>query len=89
MIALYKRDMPAAVYRHINAEGETIYIGCTANPLQRLSEHMSQTRWMRSIARIDVQWFDTWHEARAEELRLIAAERPMFNAYDKPRAVSA
>lgn len=70
---------PAAVYRHLNANGETLYIGCSAAPSTRFDVHRSQSPWAREVTRIDVQWFDTLAEARRVESQLIHAERPPMN----------
>jgi hypothetical protein len=68
-----------AVYRHINAAGETLYIGCSINPMARFMTHRSQSSWATEVVRIDVIWFATHAEALAEELRLIRAEDPPHN----------
>jgi hypothetical protein len=70
---------PAAVYRHINAAGEVIYIGCAVDPYRRFSFHSSQSKWAHDVVRMDIMWHPTWRDALAEEKRLIEAEQPRFN----------
>lgn len=70
---------PAAVYRHINADGATIYIGCSVNPIQRTATHTSASPWIRDVASISIEWFDTIEAALAAEAALIEAESPIHN----------
>ncbi len=70
---------PAAVYRHVNAAGEALYIGCSANPLQRTQDHASTAPWALQIARIDVMWFRDRKSAFEAEARLIQEEKPIYN----------
>ncbi len=69
----------AAVYRHINAAGETVYIGCAVDPYRRFAAHASQSQWALDVVRVDIMWFPSREEALAEEARLIALEKPRFN----------
>lgn len=69
----------AAVYRHLNAAGETLYIGCSANPFQRFTTHMSQSSWLTDVVEMKVQWFGSKAAAYKEEARLIREERPPHN----------
>ena len=73
------KNPPAAVYRHINANGETIYIGCSINPMARFNMHRSQSPWAMDVRKIEIEWYDTQEKALAEEQRLIKAERPLHN----------
>lgn len=70
---------PAAVYRHINADGATIYIGCSVNPIQRTATHTSASPWIRDVASIIIEWFDTVDAALAAEAAMIEAEAPIHN----------
>lgn len=69
----------AAVYRHISADGEVLYVGCAMNPMARFNLHRSQSPWARSVATIQIEWFDTLAAALAEEKRLIETIRPRCN----------
>lgn len=68
-----------AVYRHLNAAGETLYIGCSANPIQRLAGHASKSPWARQVVRVDIEWFSSQEEALRVEERLIREECPPHN----------
>jgi hypothetical protein len=78
--------MPAAVYRHINAAGETIYIGCSINPMARFSMHRGKSPWATQVVNIAIDWFPSQDAALAEERRLIAAEKPIYNRTCTQRA---
>ncbi|WP_103173740.1 GIY-YIG nuclease family protein [Paracoccus sp. SY] len=84
------KSAPVAVYRHINANGETIYIGCTCNPMPRLFVHKAKSPWINQVVNITLQWFDDREEALREEARLIALERPANNKIrsDRPYRIS-
>jgi excisionase family DNA binding protein len=68
-----------ALYRHFDASGRLLYLGISLNHLSRLSEHRADAHWFRSIARIDVEWFDTRSKAERAERKAIKSERPLHN----------
>lgn len=72
-------NQPGAVYRHLNAAGEILYIGCSINPMGRYDIHRSHSSWARDVTRIDIQWFDTLDQALTEEQRQINTIRPPRN----------
>ena len=76
---------PCAVYRHLNAAGETLYIGCSVNPFQRFACHLSQSSWITEVVQMQVQWFASKEEATGEEKRLILSECPPNNRLEFPR----
>ncbi len=73
----------AAVYRHIDADGRTLYIGCSVDPLSRTAWHISASSWARQIDMIKIEWFATRKEAFAHEARLLREERPPFNNIER------
>ncbi len=75
---------PAAVYRHLDAQGRTLYIGCSADPFRRTELHVSSSSWARQVARIDVEWFADRKQAFAHEAKLLRDERPPFNNISRP-----
>lgn len=68
-----------ALYRHFDADGTLIYVGVTANPLQRLAAHECGSAWIQEIARTDYEWFPTLALALAAEATAIRSERPRYN----------
>jgi hypothetical protein len=77
---------PAAVYRHVNAAGETIYIGCSINPMARFGMHRGKSPWATQVVSIAIEWFPSQDAALAEERRLIATEKPIYNRTCTQRA---
>ncbi len=77
------KDVPTALYRHFDAEGLLLYVGVSLRPLGRLCEHRDSSHWVRSIARVTMEWFDSRPEALAAELRAIQTEGPAHNIAGK------
>ena len=75
-----------AVYRHFAADGRLLYVGCSVNPLARLSCHVSQAKWFKQIARIDIVHYARGDEAIAAEAEAIRTENPVFNIF-RPKAL--
>lgn len=72
------RDRQTCVYRAWIGD-QLAYIGITCNPLGRFSKHQHQKGWWKTVDRIDVEWFDTRHEALRAESDAILAESPLYN----------
>ena len=69
--------MSIALYRHYAADGTLLYVGITNSPKRRLAEHRARTG--RTVARVDIEWFDSRAEALAVEREVIKAEAPRDN----------
>lgn len=69
----------AAVYRHVNAAGETLYIGCSVNPFMRFGVHLSQSEWAFDVTDIRIEWHATKDAALAAEAEAIRRESPPGN----------
>ena len=72
-----------AVYRHYDAAGVLLYVGCSGNVIFRTATHATTAVWFQEIVRIDVQWFDSAEEACEAELVAIQTENPVHNKYGK------
>jgi predicted XRE-type DNA-binding protein len=68
-----------AVYRHYAADGSLLYVGLSANPTRRLSEHNSRSGRREEVARIDLDWFDSKDAAIAAEAQAIRELKPRDN----------
>jgi predicted GIY-YIG superfamily endonuclease len=68
-----------ALYRHFDKKGCLLYVGIAVDPKKRESEHRGGSGWAAKIHRIELEWFDNRHAARAAERAAIASERPKFN----------
>jgi len=69
-----------AVYRHFDADGRLLYIGCSHDPLYRFMGHKSASSWAHEVANISVQWFDDREAALEAERKAIMTDRPAHNA---------
>lgn len=68
-----------ALYRHLDINGELLYIGITSDPGRRWAQHLEMSPWARFVAHTTVHWLDDRERARSAERRAIASERPLFN----------
>lgn len=78
----------AFVYRHFDADGRLLYIGCTCDPVVRIALHRAQSRWYEQIARIEMVRYPDPTLAIEAEADAIRVERPPYNTTGKPRGVS-
>lgn len=76
----------AAVYRHFDASGRLLYIGCSMDPARRFGVHRCVAPWARQVANITLEWFDSREEAEAAEAAAIARENPPHNRHGRSDA---
>jgi len=69
----------ATLYRHFDANGVLLYVGCTINMPRRTYEHTSFSPWKDRISRTETTEFDTHAEALKAEKKAIQSENPLFN----------
>lgn len=75
--------MKCAVYRHYDAVGALLYVGCSLNPMVRSGAHKRQAPWIDQVAWIRIDWFDTQELAQVEEARLINDLSPPHNTRNR------
>lgn len=72
-------ELPQALYRFFNADGELLYVGISLNPGHRWGQHRADKPWWIEVATITVEA----HRGRAEvleaEREAIKRERPRYN----------
>lgn len=75
----------STVYKHLDAEGVVLYVGCTLNITARTRQHLSTSSWRDGITRIEVDSFFPGIDASARakaarrEWQLISRLRPPHN----------
>ncbi len=72
------RDVRTALYRHYDKAGQLLYVGISLSVVTRISQHRDK-RWFEDIARIDVQWHCSRHDAEHAEAVAIWRESPKWN----------
>lgn len=85
--AEFLRPTPVALYRHVDLNGELLYVGITTDPDRRWAQHREMSFWARFVADTSVHWLEDRDAARRAERRSIAFERPLFNQA-RPAAAS-
>lgn len=68
-----------ALYRFYNAGGVLLYVGITANPSRRMTEHDKSKDWFDKVTGIKIEWFPDRLAVLDAETLAIDVERPMFN----------
>lgn len=56
-----------------------VYIGMSATPPQRISQHRATKEWLEAVDRVAISWFDDRHLAAAAEKLAIQTESPLQN----------
>lgn len=69
---------PHAVYRHFDAMGRLLYVGCSMNVLLRTQSH-KRNPWFYNIAKITIDWFPSVVAAMDAEAAAILDEKPLHN----------
>lgn len=77
---------PCAVYRHYDAAGALLYVGCSTDPAARLYSHFKESAWAKLIASVTFEWFDDRADAIRAESDAIHEGRPRFNKARNPVA---
>ena len=67
------------LYRHFDAEGTLLYVGVSLSAVHRLGQHKDHSHWFKTIARVEVERFETREQALQAERRAILAENPRHN----------
>lgn len=72
-------ELPTALYRLYDADGQLLYVGISADLRGRFSQHASTKPWWGEVGRKTVTWQESRAAALAAEAESIAAERPKYN----------
>lgn len=71
--------MKTHLYRHFDKHGALLYVGVSLNTLIRLGQHGDHSHWYDSIARVEIETFETRQKALEAEARAIFEEKPKHN----------
>lgn len=66
------------VYRCTSSDGRLLYVGISADPIQRVNKHRASW-WGWLLADVEVTEYELAEDAREVEALAIATERPRFN----------
>jgi hypothetical protein len=75
----------AVVYRAWTADRELLYVGMSANPFLRLSNHAPTQPWWAEVTEVTLEHFDDLEAARQAEAAAIAIEGPKYNVRHSAR----
>jgi predicted GIY-YIG superfamily endonuclease len=75
----FGEDLPSALYRCYDADGELLYVGITSNPRVRMNSHRAHAQWWESCVRRTMEWYPSRPEALAAERKAISDENPRHN----------
>jgi hypothetical protein len=68
-----------ALYRLYDADERLLYVGITADPEYRWTQHAKDKEWWPSVARKSVEWFEARGRAASAEISTIRQELPQYN----------
>lgn len=75
------------VYRCRDASGVLLYIGCSPDPMGRVSEHRRYKPWGSAISTVTVEFYSGKALALIAEANAIRTELPLWNVHHKPSPV--
>lgn len=67
------------VYRLVDGAGDVLYVGRSADPRTRLTQHRAVSEWAHGVRDMETWGPYTWPEACAQERVRIEAELPPYN----------
>lgn len=67
------------VYRHYDAAGVLLYVGCAFNTWSRMVAHRCKTEWASRVSRTIIDKFSSREVALEVEDAAINNEKPMYN----------
>jgi predicted GIY-YIG superfamily endonuclease len=73
------KNTKTALYRHFDTDDNLLYVGVSLSSVNRLSQHKSNSHWFYSIARQEIEYFDSREEALKAEAEAIRNENPNNN----------
>lgn len=68
-----------ALYRHMDRDGNLLYVGISLKPFQRLEQHQNNSHWAYDIASVSIEYFPSRQDAEIAERRAISEEAPAHN----------
>lgn len=71
--------MGTAVYRWYDEHGTLLYVGITSHLMRRTHDHAKEKPWWSSVARSEVEHYETREQALTREAELIRSLRPVHN----------
>jgi len=75
---------PTALYRAFADDGALLYIGVSADPEVRYTQHAGDKPWWPEVAAKTTEWFETRALALAAETAAIKTELPRYNRQHSP-----
>ncbi|MFF4791877.1 GIY-YIG nuclease family protein [Streptomyces sp. NPDC001276] len=75
-----------ALYRLSDSAGQLLYVGISAKPLQRWTQHAAEKPWWPLVSTMTLEWFDSNAEALAMEALAIQSEWPQHNVVHNGQA---
>jgi hypothetical protein len=78
------RDCKTALYRLFDSGGRLLYVGTSAQPEVRYSQHAAEKPWWPDVASKGVEWFDDRALAVYAEESAIDTEQPLYNKRGLP-----
>ena len=73
------------LYRMRDEGGTLLYVGISLSAASRAAQHRKTQPWWPQTARIEVEQFESRHEALSAEREAIHGESPLYNVTGKPR----
>ena len=68
-----------ALYRHMDRDGNLLYVGISLKPFQRLEQHQNNSHWAYDIASVSIEYFPSRRDAEIAERKAISEEAPAHN----------
>jgi hypothetical protein len=78
-------QVPTALYRCYDQDGDLLYVGISTNLGKRLATHASEKPWWPQVADIHVELFPSKPAAQAAEVQAISTEEPRYNGHQETR----
>lgn len=76
------------LYRFYDHADVLLYVGLTADPGRRITQHRSTKSWWHQVSRVELEHFETLYEVRTAEAIAIREEAPLYNVHLSRRTLA-
>lgn len=76
------------LYRFYDHADVLLYVGLTADPGRRITQHRSTKSWWPQVSRVELEHFETMNEVRTAESIAIRDEAPLYNVHLSRRTLA-
>lgn len=76
---MMNNERSCCLYTIKDKKGDVLYVGISISPINRLSSHFKEKKWIEEVADISIEWYKTEEEALKSESLRVWELNPRYN----------